>query len=138
MLHLELELKVVLSRRARLSSRPGAHPDADVFEAVRGGTSDDLPHAHARPVLVYTSRANFMGGRSWHATGGDADRGVWGVYDTTRLGLDAVYVGGYALVWFLVNDRVKLLAYRVFDPTAELLLAKQHTDVTPADHLASR
>jgi H+-transporting ATPase len=27
----------------------------------------------------------------------------------------AVFVWGYALAWFLVNDRVKLLAYRVFD-----------------------
>jgi H+-transporting ATPase len=26
------------------------------------------------------------------------------------------FVWGYALVWFLVNDRVKLLAYRIFDP----------------------
>ena len=34
----------------------------------------------------------------------------------------ALFVWGYALVWFLVNDRVKLLAYRVFDPTAEPLL----------------
>ena len=25
-------------------------------------------------------------------------------------------VWGYSLVWFLVNDRVKLLAYRIFDP----------------------
>ena len=25
---------------------------------------------------------------------------------------------GYALIWFLVHDRVKLLTYRVFDPTA--------------------
>ena len=41
-----------------------------------------------------------------------------------------LFVWGYALVWFLVNDRVKLLAYRVFDPTAELLLAKKHTDTT--------
>jgi len=23
---------------------------------------------------------------------------------------------GYALAWFLANDRVKLLAYRIFDP----------------------
>jgi H+-transporting ATPase len=29
----------------------------------------------------------------------------------------ALFVWGYALVWFLVNDRVKLLAYRIFDPT---------------------
>jgi len=25
-------------------------------------------------------------------------------------------VWGYSLAWFLVNDRVKLLAYRIFDP----------------------
>jgi len=30
-----------------------------------------------------------------------------------------------------VNDRVKLLAYQVFDPTAEPLLAKRFIDVTP-------
>jgi hypothetical protein len=30
-----------------------------------------------------------------------------------------------------VNDRVKLLAYRVFDPTAAPLLAKTPVDVTP-------
>ncbi len=28
----------------------------------------------------------------------------------------ALFVWGYALVWFLINDRVKLLAYRIFDP----------------------
>jgi H+-transporting ATPase len=28
----------------------------------------------------------------------------------------ALFVWGYALVWFFVNDRVKLLAYRIFDP----------------------
>src|SRR5664279_3509462 len=26
------------------------------------------------------------------------------------------FVWGYALVWFLLNDRVKLLVYRIFDP----------------------
>jgi len=28
----------------------------------------------------------------------------------------AMFVWGYALAWFLVNDRIKLLAYRIFDP----------------------
>jgi len=28
----------------------------------------------------------------------------------------AGFVWGYALVWFLLNDRVKLLAYKIFDP----------------------
>ncbi|MGA7950451.1 MAG: HAD-IC family P-type ATPase, partial [Thiobacillaceae bacterium] len=36
----------------------------------------------------------------------------------------ALFVWGYALSWFFVNDRVKLLAYRVFDPTAVPLLAR--------------
>jgi H+-transporting ATPase len=39
----------------------------------------------------------------------------------------ALFVWGYALVWFLVSDRVKLLAYRVFDS------AKPVKVRTPAD-----
>ncbi len=31
----------------------------------------------------------------------------------------AAFVWGYALLWFLFNDRVKLLAYRVFDPVRD-------------------
>ena len=83
----------VLSRRARLSSRPRAHPDADVFEAVRGGTSDDFPDAHARPVLVHPSGADFVGCRARHANRGDVDRGLRAVHDASRLGLGAVRVG---------------------------------------------
>jgi H+-transporting ATPase len=36
----------------------------------------------------------------------------------------ALLVWGYALVWFVVSDRVKLAAYRLFDPTALPLLVK--------------
>jgi H+-transporting ATPase len=43
----------------------------------------------------------------------------------------ATFVWGYALAWFLVNDRVKLLAYRIFDPTKAPLLAKKSRDLTP-------
>jgi H+-transporting ATPase len=42
----------------------------------------------------------------------------------------ALLIWGYALLWFLVNDRVKLLAYRMFDPDAAPLLAKKPVDVT--------
>jgi H+-transporting ATPase len=56
---------------------------------------------------------------------------VYGVF-MTPLGWNwALFVWGYALVWFLVNDRVKLLAYRAFDPVAAPLLAKKPVDVTP-------
>jgi H+-transporting ATPase len=40
-------------------------------------------------------------------------------------------VWGYALVWFLLNDRVKLAAYRIFDPTEPPLLARKPRDLTP-------
>ncbi|MGA7979181.1 MAG: HAD-IC family P-type ATPase [Chromatiaceae bacterium] len=56
---------------------------------------------------------------------------VYGVF-MTPLGWGwALFVWGYALAWFLVTDRVKLLAYRVFDPTAAPLLGKIPVDVTP-------
>ncbi len=41
---------------------------------------------------------------------------VYGLF-MTPLGWGwAAAVWGYALVWFLINDRIKLLAYRIFDP----------------------
>jgi H+-transporting ATPase len=41
---------------------------------------------------------------------------VYGLF-MTPLGWGwATFVWAYALAWFLVNDRVKLLAYRIFDP----------------------
>ena len=50
---------------------------------------------------------------------------VYGVFMTPIGWGWAMFVWGYALVWFLVNDRVKLLAYRVFDQTAKPLLVKK-------------
>ena len=43
----------------------------------------------------------------------------------------ALFVWGYALAWFLVNDRVKLLAYRILDPTKASLLGKKPLDFKP-------
>jgi H+-transporting ATPase len=41
---------------------------------------------------------------------------VYGLF-MTPLGWGwALFVWGYALAWFLFNDRIKLLAYRIFDP----------------------
>jgi H+-transporting ATPase len=37
----------------------------------------------------------------------------------------ALFIWGYALAWFLVNDRVKLLAYQIFDPTKASLLGRK-------------
>ena len=54
---------------------------------------------------------------------------VYGVF-MTPLGWGwALFVWGYALAWFLLNDHVKLLAYRIFDPTKASLLTKKPLDV---------
>jgi hypothetical protein len=49
-----------------------------------------------------------------HSSVGYVDRRVWSIYGTDRVALGAFRVG-YALAWFLVNDRVKLAAYNIFD-----------------------
>ncbi|HPR56262.1 MAG TPA: plasma-membrane proton-efflux P-type ATPase [Deltaproteobacteria bacterium] len=36
----------------------------------------------------------------------------------------ALLIWVYALAWFIVNDRVKLVAYRIFDPTRKALLGR--------------
>ena len=83
----------VLPWRPRLSPRSSASSDADVPDAVGGRTSDDLPDAHARPLLVDTPRAGSMGGRARHPSAGNSDRGLWAVHDAAGLGLGAVRVG---------------------------------------------
>jgi H+-transporting ATPase len=56
---------------------------------------------------------------------------VFGVF-MTPLGWGwAAFVWAYAIAWFLVNDRVKLLAYRIFDPTKAPLLGRKPLDLTP-------
>ena len=57
---------------------------------------------------------------------------VYGLF-MTPLGWGwAGFVWGYALLWFLVNDRIKLLAYRIFDPVKAV--AKTETGVdSPSD-----
>ena len=62
---------------------------------------------------------------------------VYGLFMTPLGWKWAGFVWGYALVWFLVNDRVKLLAYRIFDPTKVPLLAKK-PPVDLTSQIASR
>jgi H+-transporting ATPase len=59
---------------------------------------------------------------------------VYGIF-MTPLGWGwAGLVWGYALVWFLISDRVKLLAYRILDPVE----TKTPSKVTPQVAKASR
>jgi len=56
---------------------------------------------------------------------------VYGLF-MTPLGWGwAGFVWGYALVWFLVNDRLKLLAYRIFDPVKVSPPAGKPLDLAP-------
>ncbi len=69
---------------------------------------------------------------------------VYGLFMTPIGWSWALFVWAYALLWFLVNDRVKLLAYRIFDPvksgrTAGIKAeAQPETDMKPQpDDMAS-
>ncbi len=44
----------------------------------------------------------------------------------------ALFVWGYALVWFLINDRVKLLGYRILDPKGAPVLSQRSATAAPA------
>jgi len=56
---------------------------------------------------------------------------VYGLFMTPLGWRWAGFVWVYAVAWFLINDRVKLLAYRIFDPTKAPLLAKKPVDINP-------
>jgi H+-transporting ATPase len=56
---------------------------------------------------------------------------VYGVFMTSLGWRWAGFVWAYAIAWFLINDRVKLLAYRIFDPTKPPLLGKKPEELNP-------
>jgi H+-transporting ATPase len=56
---------------------------------------------------------------------------VYGLFMTPLGWRWAGFVWVYALAWFLLNDRVKLLAYRIFDPVKTPSSAKNPVDLTP-------
>jgi H+-transporting ATPase len=56
---------------------------------------------------------------------------VYGVFMTPLSWGWAGFVWGYALIWALLSDRVKLLAYRIFDPTKAPLLVKKPLGLRP-------
>jgi H+-transporting ATPase len=56
---------------------------------------------------------------------------VYGLFMTPLGWKWAAFVWAYALVWFLVNDRVKLLAYRIFDPVNTTSKPEAKMDAQP-------
>jgi H+-transporting ATPase len=56
---------------------------------------------------------------------------VYGLFMTPLGWRWAGFVWAYVVAWFLIHDRVKLLAYRIFDPTKAPLPARKPLDLTP-------
>jgi H+-transporting ATPase len=56
---------------------------------------------------------------------------VYGLFMTPLGWKYAGFVWGYAILWALFTDRIKLLAYRILDPAALPLLAKKQVDLGP-------
>src|SRR5271156_4786235 len=86
-------VRTFLSCRAGFSSRPCVRSDADVPEAVRSRTSDNFPNPHARSILVDTPGSDSLDSGARHANCGDANCGLWFVYDATRLALGRLRLG---------------------------------------------
>jgi H+-transporting ATPase len=63
---------------------------------------------------------------------------VYGVF-MTPLGWGwAGFVWGYAIAWFLLSDRIKLLAYRIFDPAGAPLLGRKPEPVDMTQQISER
>jgi H+-transporting ATPase len=58
---------------------------------------------------------------------------VYGVFMTPLGWGYAAFVWGYALAWFLVTDRVKLVAYRILDPVSTVAAVPAGTPQGPPD-----
>ena len=108
-------VRPVLSGERVFHLEPRDDSDVDVSEALGGRSLDDFCHPHPRAVLVESAGADSAGRRGRHASGGHIDCGLRTLM--TPIGWKwAVLVWGYALAWFLVNDRMKLLPIECLIP----------------------
>ena len=102
---------LVLPRQGGLPPRPCAPADPHVPDAVGSRTFDDLPPRMRGPFWSIRPASVLLLavlGTQTLAT----LIAVYGVFMTSISWGYAAFVWGYALAWFLVTDRVKLLAYR--------------------------
>jgi H+-transporting ATPase len=56
---------------------------------------------------------------------------IWGVFMTPIGWRWALLIWAYALVWFVVNDRIKLVAYRLIDPVHPVLFPRSRHWLRP-------
>ena len=115
---------------ARLPSRPGPYPNADVSQLSVAGhltiflTRTRGPFWSIRPAKILLLA---VVGTQTVAT----LIAVYGLF-MTPLGWGwALFVWGYALVWFLVNDRVKLVAYWALDRIADRSASNVRSEAAP-------
>ena len=109
-----LRVRPLLPGRACLRPRPGPHPNPDVSQAVRRRTPDDFPDPHRGPFWSIRPARILLGAVVGTQVLATLSRSTG--WFMTPLGWGwALFVWGYALVWFVVNDRMKLLAYRILD-----------------------
>ncbi len=85
----------------------------DVPETIGCGAFDDFRDPHARPLLVHSSLSPAPGRSPRDSTGRHLDHRLRRVHDADWLAVGLICLGIRA-PWFLVNDRVKLAAYRFF------------------------
>jgi H+-transporting ATPase len=58
---------------------------------------------------------------------------VYGLFMTPLGWKWAGFVWGYAIFWALINDRIKLLAYKIFDPVKAAAKPDSNSDAKPED-----
>jgi H+-transporting ATPase len=63
---------------------------------------------------------------------------VYGIFMTPLGWGYATLVWGYALAWFLVTDRVKLLAYRILDPVTTVTAVPTGAPRVSPEHLSEK
>jgi H+-transporting ATPase len=63
---------------------------------------------------------------------------VFGIFMEPLAWKWALFVWGYALAWFLLNDRVKLLAYRILDRTKTGAMPEATTRTKPEAKIDSK
>ena len=118
-------VRAVLPGRTGLPPEPRGDSDADVSETLGRRPPHDLCYPHPRAVLVHPARASAVLSA---VIGTQLIATCFAVFGWLMPPIGwgwALAVWGYALAWFLVNDRVKLAAYRILDPKQSALAGRK-------------
>ena len=107
-------VRTLLLGRACVPSESRNDSNLNVLETLCGRSPHDFRYANARAILVYTSGAILF----WAVLCTQTVATLIAVYGIFMAPIGwrwGLFVWVYALAWFMVNDRVKLEAYKIFD-----------------------